>query len=90
MCNNPNSKSYSAHPEYPDAHYNLDYANTSFENWNEAVNHYRKMLSKESGYAPALLNRGNTLKAQGEFEAAAHHYYAAKTLEPDNSASHVK
>ena len=48
------------------------------------------MLSKESGYAPALLNRGNTLKAQGEFEAAAHHYYAAKTLEPDNPASHVK
>ena len=77
-------------PEYPDARYNLGNAYTSFETRNEAVNHYRKMLSKESGYAPAHINRGNALKAQGEFGAAAHHYYAAKTLDPDNPASHVK
>ncbi|MBT4978639.1 MAG: tetratricopeptide repeat protein [Gemmatimonadetes bacterium] len=32
---------------------------------------------------------GNALKAQGEFEAAAHHDYAAKTLDPDNPASYV-
>ena len=37
------------HPQYPDARYNLDNADTSFENWNEAAKHYRKMLSKKAG-----------------------------------------
>lgn len=67
-------------PEYPDAHYNLGNAYMSLKNWHEAINHDRKMLAKESG---------NALKAQGEFEAAAQHYYAAKILDPDNPASYI-